>query len=296
MEDKTKAEYIRIAEHFLLNRVEQPPTPKRITDALKQAASDYRPDYWRRLRIGLALQQEEAGYPKAAERIRATQNPVTTGAKADFSQIKRRQYRVKRMDDRDERALLAKLDPDARAAVTLAKHLGVRPAEMPTLIMVGDTVAVTGVKKRGTDRGLDRNIKVDDPAIAEEVRAAIQQLHGKNMKHSQDEIRRRGKEIWPKRKAVPTLYSWRHQFASNLKAAGVGRVDQAYLMGHQSTASIDSYGRRDWGNSSAVKVSPGQEIDPGLIRENHTEMPDFSQVEVAHTYEREHADPIIELR
>lgn len=49
--EKTKAEYRRLAAHFYEKRLgDEPPSPKRITDALAGCAHEYRPAYWRRLR------------------------------------------------------------------------------------------------------------------------------------------------------------------------------------------------------------------------------------------------------
>jgi hypothetical protein len=62
---------------------------------------------------------------------------------------------------------------------------------------------------------------------------------------------------------------------SVLKASGLDRKSIAYVMGHQSTKSVECYGNRRSGGSSARSIAPA--IDNTalnqLIRENHTQPP-----------------------
>ena len=53
------------------------------------------------------------------------------------------------------------------------------------------------------------------------------------------------RDLWPNRKRYPSLYSLRHQFAADVKSAGMSKVEVAALMGHASpdTAS-HHYGKR----------------------------------------------------
>ncbi len=79
------------------------------------------------------------------------------------------------------------------------------------------------------------------------------------------------RETWPRRKTQATFYSFRHQLGSNLKASGIDRSEVAYLMGHQSTSSVDAYGDKRKG-TGAIKIAPGvdQEQINSVVREKHS--------------------------
>lgn len=67
-------------------------------------------------------------------------------------------------------------------------------------------------------------------------------------------------ELFGKGKKNITLYSARHQFSANAKAANVGRDALAALMGHatEETAATH-YGKKRFGSGTGVKVEPIQE-------------------------------------
>ena len=141
MNEKTQSDYKKLAAHFYKNKLNgEQPTPKRIADALKACAGDYRPAYWRKLRNALAFDQENKGYTEAAERINKTKNPVTKNANS--ADIKQKQKRVKRVNENDEKKLVdffvKNNDAQAWAAVMLAKLTGARPAELKNINIVGD--------------------------------------------------------------------------------------------------------------------------------------------------------------
>lgn len=267
MNENTKRDYQRLAEHFY-KRLDGPPTPKKLADELKKCAGEYRPTYWRRLKNAIAYDQERQGYGKAVERIRDTKRPP--GA------IPPRQRRAKGASLEDTERLTSDLvergDREAWAAVTLARYTGARPAEMPGIVVAGDQVIIEGVKKsHGGNRGADRVIELTDADALDQVREAAEVLTGANMGRIQDRVRAAGRRLWPQRKAVPSLYSWRHQVGSDLKASGLDRRSIAYLMGHQSTQSVEVYGRRNRGGSSPLKVAQGADLSG--VRENHREPP-----------------------
>jgi len=66
------------------------------------------------------------------------------------------------------------------------------------------------------------------------------------------------RQLWPKRRTFPTLYSGRHQFVADAKSAGLSKEEVAALLGHAviCTAGIH-YGRKRWG-SGRVSVQPSQ--------------------------------------
>ncbi len=275
MTPKTQSDYEKLAANFYATRLAgQQPTPKRLADALKAAATSYRPGYWRRLRNALAYDQERQGFKAAADRLRSTKNPVT----APGSQLKpkAKQKRVRAVVPADESAMLEHFrttgDREAYGAVMLAKLTGARPAEMPTIRVDGDRVFITGAKKsHGGTRGADR-VMVVGSKQAEMVAACVKHLERAGMGPVQDRISAAGHRLWPQRKAVPSLYTWRHQLGSNLKASRLDRKEIAYLMGHQSTASVDRYGNRRTGKNGKVpRAEPEQTFEN--IREKHAEPP-----------------------
>ena len=275
MTPETQASYRKLAAHFYATRLRgEQATPKRIADSLKAAAGEYRPDYWRRLRNSLAFDQEEKGFKEAAARINATQNPATRSG-SEIA-VKPKQTRIKHLIQADERKLADYLnnnqDTESYYAVVIAKVTGARPAEFQSIKVDGNSIYITGAKKsHGGTRGADRVMVVSDWE-AKLVADGVQRLRGAKIGAIQDRISAAGKRLWPQRKAVPSLYSWRHQLGSNLKASGLDRKEIAYLMGHQSTASVDRYGNRKTAGGGNIPRAPeGTSFDK--IRELHRDPP-----------------------
>ncbi|RTE66685.1 hypothetical protein EH243_06285 [Amphritea opalescens] len=151
MNEKTKEEYRRLAKHFYTKHGIVKPTAKTVYDALKVCATDYRPDYWRRLRAALSLVAKENGFYKAADKIRATINPITAD-RNKRSQIKPKQKRQKTVNTADEKQLLDYLvkqkEKTVFAGVSLVSHLGCRPAELRNLQFIGSCyIAIPSAKK-----------------------------------------------------------------------------------------------------------------------------------------------------
>lgn len=94
------------------------------------------------------------------------------------------------------------------------------------------------------------------------------------MKPIQDRLARHCKALWPARKHHPSLYSWRHQMGTKLKASGLDRRSVAYIMGHQSTDSVNRYGNRSAkAGGPPLCVEPAEGADMSAVRENHTSQP-----------------------
>lgn len=294
MNEKTKADYLRKAESFIRDHLKgESPTPKKLADALKACAKDYRPDSWRNIRRALITHQQEAGYSKAVERLQATENPTTLkgedGKLLTPELIKQKQKRVKTVKLSDELKILTKLeangDLEARAAIELAKITGARPCEMRGIEIKDDKIYITGAKKREGDdksgsRGADRVLRLTHPDALNIVTNALRVLQNgaSTMKQIQDRVSVAGKSCFPKRKTIPSLYSWRHQMGANLKS-GSGDFDRkaiAYIMGHQATSSVDRYGNSKAKNGQVWVEPDGESIDLEAIRENHSDVPSFN--------------------
>ena len=278
MQPSTQREYQRLAEHFYARRLDGKLSPKRIQDALRSVGSEYRPAYWRRLRKAIEVDQRIKGYGDAADRIADTVNPATADGATEPPKAKQR--RCRRVTEEDTRALAhdaeRRGDEQMIAALVWARKTGLRPAEMPHARILDDgTVRIEGAKKshegkRGADRDLRldaddlRNLRAyqdDLPKTAAEV--------GRLQRRMQNVVR----DVFPRRKARPSLYSWRHQLGSDLKAAGLDREEIATIMGHQGTGSVDQYGnRRSAGQCRAIPRAAA--VNPGV---RHTHNLPYSQ-------------------
>jgi len=281
LQQKTRDDYRKLASHFYEKHLDdQPPTPKRVRDALRLAAVDWRPDYWRRVRNALMYDHVARGYYDNAETIEAITNPVSCPQTAKDLELResvngkpgKRQQRVKRVAEDDLRKLWqdvsARGDQQVMAAIAIAKITGARPAEMLDIeCRSGNTIFIRGAKKtEAGERGLDRHVQLSE-ADWRNVQASVAALQAADpgkagtMRKVQDRLRTATKRLWPRRKSHPTLYSWRHEMGSDLKASGLSRREVAYLMGHQSEQSVDRYGNRRSGSGRMpMRAAPGADM------------------------------------
>lgn len=274
MQESTRNEYKRLAQHFYSTRLgDAPPSPKRLQDALRDAAPDYRPAYWRRLRKAIEVDQSDKGYINAAVRIAAVANPVTVegGGTGD---IKPKQRRCRKVTDADIKTIAA--DADDRGDSTM-KHVlfwtrmtGLRPSELPYVQVLDDNrIRIEGAKKsHNGKRGADRDLVVDS-RVYRTLSKTVENLPkdaaevGRLQRRLQSTVNR----LFPRRKAKPSLYSIRHQMGSDLKASGKSRAEIATIMGHQTTASVDQYGSRRSGRKGGFL--PDASEGNADVRQNH---------------------------
>lgn len=274
MNESTKAGYRKLAANFYRTRLAgQTLSPKRIADTLVAAAPEYRPAYWRRLRNALAFDQSEKGFMDCADRINQAVNPVTKQGLP----VKPKQRRVKAVAPVDELRLLDYLastnDFTSASAIVIARTVGARPAEMASIRIANGVAYIQGAKKSHHGlRGLDRTLALPDEGL-ELLMAAVEAIQGVNIGAIQDRIAATGRRLWPQRKAWPSLYSWRHQLGSDLKASGLSRVEIAYVLGHQSTESVEQYGNRKTARPGAVLPRAPEGADFSQVRERHTAGP-----------------------
>lgn len=281
LSESTRAAYGKLAENFYKTKLGgETPSPKRIADALVGAASDYRPGYFRKLRNALMYDQVSKSYFEAAQRLKETKNPVTTGKTK--TPVKAKQRRCKSINEDDlsklYSATMEKGDTELASAIMLAAYTGCRPAEMAGIRRVAeDQVFIPGAKKSKGERGLDRTIALSKEKC-DAIEAAVGALyhmdpdHGKAIHQVQSRLDRLTKKLWPRRQARPTLYTLRHQMGSDLKASGLSRVEIAFVMGHQSTESVEVYGdHRKKSGRGGVKPAPGANMS--MIRQKHDAQP-----------------------
>lgn len=282
LQPKTRDDYRKLASHFYSERLDdQPPTPKRVRDALRLAAADWRPDYWRRVRNALMYDQVARGYYDNGEAIETIKNPVSCPQTAKDRELResvngkpgRRQKRVKKVSGEDLGKLWAYVngeleDDEVAAAIVIATRTGARPAEMLGIRCMADNVVfIPGAKKtKAGDRGLDRYIKLSDydwrgVKMSVDILAKADPGKAGTMHKVQERLRTATKRLWPRRKSHPTLYTWRYEMGSELKASGLSRREVAYLMGHQSEQSVDRYGdRRSGSGRMPMRAAPGADM------------------------------------
>lgn len=268
MNDKTKTEYRSIARYFYKKNNILLPTAKLVCDALKKCAVEYRPDYWRRIRSALALVAYENASYKAADTIIATKNPITNDRRRR-NEIKTKQKRQCSVSTTDEKQLMDYLfiqkEKTVFAAVTLVSYLGCRPAELMDLAFFDDqTVLITSAKKTDDGkRGLDRTLHINDEALFKSLKMSHSFLLEATVTDPIRYVQRRldtlTQRVWPKRKVRPSLYSWRHQMGSDLKASGMNACEVAAVMGHRSIESVNVYGNRRSAQNTRSNITPSKE-------------------------------------
>ncbi|WP_270831014.1 site-specific integrase [Aeromonas sp. QDB03] len=272
---KTELEYTKLARFFYqrLENKSLPLTAKNIAHELLTCAPNYRPGYWQRLRCALVYHQNTLGYVDAAERIRGTKNPVTAyGSKLS---VKSRQPRVRSINPTDEAALILYFnqrgDISMVSTILIFKNTGIRPAELAGLRVDGNRLIVMGAKRsHDGKRGADRILLLDgiDSGM---LKYCVMQAQRVDVGVMQDRLRAAGKKLWPRRKSLPTFYSWRHQLGSELKGSGLDRQRIAYVMGHQATASVDRYGNRKSARGGRLPSCP-TDADLIGIRITHSQL------------------------
>ena len=290
LKDQTRNDYMKLAKHFYETRLDnQPPTPKRIKDALRDASVEYRPAYWRKLRNAIMYSQIEREQFDTAASVKSIYNPITkrlTNVDKRMSESVQgkpglKQKRLKKLPESELDQIYGEVvrrgDRGVGAAVMLAEIAGCRPSEMLDIQCLDNgTIFIKGAKKTEKgDRGLDRNLEVT-PDEFERVRASVATLRsidpGKagTMHKIQDRITTVTKALWPRRKTRPTLYTMRYSMGSELKASGLSRREIAYVMGHQSMQSVDRYGNRRSG-SGKTPIKPALGADMSGVREGYKE-------------------------
>lgn len=264
MTPETHQEYLRQAEFYLAkvqNRFGKI-TYRSIKLALLEDAPNWRPKYFTKLRRAIVVHQEHNGFGKYAKQIEKIKHPATDefNFKADKPAIKKKIPKVKHVRDVDEKKIIDYFrktkNKECIAAIKIVKELGVRPAEIASIRVEGNVFHITGAKQ-GKDRGLNRRLEVTDAETANALTQCLQVINesSKTINQIQNNISKTASRIFKGRKTHYCLYSWRHQFGGELKASTMPAKTIAYLMGHQSTASIEDYGFRNRARGG-LKVKP----------------------------------------
>lgn len=275
MNNKTKLEYVSIANNFYITRLAgRDITEDSIWVELLHCAPEYSPNYFSRLKCAIAYHQNSIGNGWTAKMVRATANPVTVFPEAfpDFIKTRARSITTEKFVSLISHLHEKGLDAEC-AALLLVFKTGARPCELSGMKVNGSEIFISGAKKTEKgNRGADRILQVLNGDVAEELSSFINML--KSSTKSMDAIRlsiyKAVKELFPKDKKTIGLYTIRHQFGSNLKSSALTRVEMAYIMGHQSTESILTYGNKKQGVPDRIVVKPSVSADLSHVRDKVT--------------------------
>ena len=269
---------MHIAESFLklhlLPAIETEIFPDRLLRSLHAHAFICRPGTWRNRRNALAHFYHFADDVELAWDIKMMVNPVTDKAadKVIRALTPKKQKRTHKVIDDEHAKVVSYLerinDQAVLGAVIIARTIGVRPSEMASMKFddSNQSIFVTGAKKRKKgDRGIDRTLllELDDYLIIKEAWAQLMiEFHRKDaspkraMKRVQNRLYTLVRKVFEERDSYPSLYSYRHQLGSDLKASGMDRITIAAIMGHASVESVNAYGdRRHGGRKLNIDVT-----------------------------------------
>ncbi|MEH6387429.1 MAG: site-specific integrase [Pseudomonas profundi] len=272
MREKTKKEYISIAENFYRTRLNnQELNADNIWGALLRCAPDYAPSYFNRLKCAIAFHQNSIGNGWTAKIVRGTRNPVKA-IPGGFPVTVSSRARSISMDKLN--ILISFLEKNGYeaecAALLIIYQTGARPCELQSMKVVDDCILIDGAKKtengnRGADRVLTGNTKHFSSSIDQLL--SLLRNSGKSPDAIRLSIYEAVRLLFPGDKKQISMYTMRHQFGANLKASGMSRVEMAYIMGHQSTESVSRYGDKRRGLAGAVMVRAVAEADFSQVRD-----------------------------
>jgi integrase len=285
MKESTKQAYRKNAQGFF-NRHFSGAIPSRdkILYVLHQISPQYTARSFSNLKAYLALYLEEKGHSDSAEQVRRYENRM-----AKIGNCNQPMRKIKTLPEDDIQKIIdavrksnknidnkqsVKKRKQLISAIWLAKELGARPCEMAYIKRTGITsfFVTTAKKDEFGQRGIDRYLSVSTKELADTLERCIGYLQGVKMSQVQGRFKYLLKKLFPRRKKLPTLYVFRHILGSNLKSSDLSFQERAYIMGHQSTRTMENYGYKNAGKGS-VDIRPDVTLDmiESLVRDNHEE-------------------------
>lgn len=296
MQHSTRQEYERITEKFLVDYdITDLQDFDILTEALTYLATNASRKYWFRKRRGLVIWLEARGMHNAASHVKRIQYPIEQMINDGTYNLAKEHRRHQRKEvSHDEHMMLIeyciwKKDVVLQSALLMAWLMGCcRPIELTTLTLLpSNRIKVLGAKKTEDGlRGQDRILHVNEVTY-EQAGKWLKNFDAEQnkencdpdraMKRLQRRLENATKALWPERENQITFYTYRHQFASDIKGSDTNRIDAAAMMGHQSVDSLDAYGSAKSASrkpdiKSAVKSShqvrkrERKLIKPNLVR------------------------------
>jgi len=165
-----------------------------------------------------------------------------------------------------------------RDAILVLKSTGCRPNELKNgvrirlsndlknieFLVVGSKLNAKqkrGIRLRKISVSLNENNKYLQPLVDQII---ANENHNINVTITSENsfsgyITKISKKIWPRKHYHASSYSFRHSFATDLKNSGASHIEIAKCMGHASTRSQQSYGRKRRGSSGSL--SPVADVE-----------------------------------
>lgn len=201
-----------------------------------------RKNSWTTRRAEIVKRLIEMNRPMLAERVRAIEYPYPPGSRP------RRAHRVKHISDEDLDKLFSALEKGKDFLLECAVHLyylfGLRPAELPTLRLEGSYLVVDSAKKTETRSIGIRRLKCPvEPGLVRMYLFGIKKIQTGEVTLGalEKRLRRFVEKLWPRRKYLPSAYTFRHQHGTDLKHLGVPPEEIAAIKGHLSQDSQSAY-------------------------------------------------------
>lgn len=274
MNKKTHDKLIKDALSYIHHKFgDTKPSHIALIKQIDEDAYKMQPGSWSNLKRAISALAVEHHHLKLAADVRSLRNQAVLN-----KSVPKIQKKVKKLSLKDTRLIVNAVAQNStnelKAAVFLSYHLGARPSELKTITPLSSDrfKIITSKKDSKGKRGIDRIIIITDEKIAKQIPASISKLKNAKIKHLQDNFAYRMKKLFPRRKKRPTLYTFRHQLASDYKSEGYSKEAIAYLLGHQSTRTQENYGNKRSGGSRkiAMEASINDEELSTLIRDSHS--------------------------
>jgi len=250
MLESTKIKYRKNARGFIQKHFDkQTYSEQNLLNKLADVAPNYTAKSFSNLKSALSFLLKERRKEKLAAQIRDIQRPYVNKS------TKKRKLKKKTLNTNEMKtitnAVVNKEDHSLTSAYILAKFLGARPSEMQHIKQSsGNTFRILSSKKsKNGNRGLDRDVKVQD-SLCRHIIWAIKEIQKDAIARVQDRFNYLMKQVFKRKKSKPTLYTLRHQFCSELKSSTLSEKEIAYLMGHQSTRTMENYGYANAGSGN----------------------------------------------
>jgi len=254
--ESTRQEYLKIASGFLKREVDDKNLKRNsssVCAGLYNWGETVQNNTYRRMQCALEYYCYSNKWYQSAKLIRETK-------KGSYGEVVKKTQRICRAIKEDEhqkllRASSDKNDKQLSAALTLAYFTGTRPCEMCEIEYDDDngifTLYIMGAKKDANGlRSIDKelSLKLDEQQKIDVINA-VDNLYGldrKQLAAMKSRMSRLTRKVFPNRKHPPTLYSYRHQIASDLKKSknnGELSLKQcSAVLSHRSQQSIQGYG------------------------------------------------------
>lgn len=292
LSDATAARYRALAERLLAAAAE---TLDRPWEADPRAAVEVlaarRPTFgratWRQYRAALVWFLTQAGHAELADGVRTLSETPCLRHTARTSGKKSKRLPRDRLELLLERLAESRGGYDRAIGLWLLSnyYVGLRPEEWWSVTWVAERRLKVRNAKDSQDRtfGTHRTLGLEaftaqEMHVVREFLAIVAAIPDREAFYMacRKRLCKWNKRLWPRARLHITLYSGRHQFAADHKAAHLSREELAALMGHGSTVTAQRhYARRQHGRSRS-RVSPSQEDVERVRARNRTRpRPDF---------------------